>query len=91
VANPRVADRPAGAWPPEGRIVMTPYRPPNHYPSSVGLTMARTYRLIPTEIPVEPLGAFPIEPALVEPPTPQPILEPPPLEVDYGLDMTAMT
>merc|ERR1712002_13927 len=31
------------------------------------------YYLIPTEIPVEPLGSFPIEPALVEPPTPEPI------------------
>jgi hypothetical protein len=24
VANPRAADRPAGGWPPEGRIIMTP-------------------------------------------------------------------
>jgi hypothetical protein len=24
MANPRVADRPAGGWLPEGRIVMTP-------------------------------------------------------------------
>jgi len=38
------------------------------------------YRLVPTEIPVEPLGSFPIEPALVEPPTPQPTMEPPPID-----------
>jgi hypothetical protein len=38
VANPRAADRPAGGWPPEGRIVMTP----DYYPFSVCLIMAAT-------------------------------------------------
>ena len=37
------------------------------------------YCLVPTEIPVAPQGSFPIEPALVEPPTPQPTMEPPPI------------
>jgi hypothetical protein len=32
VASPRAADRPAGGWPPAGRIIMTPYRPSNYYP-----------------------------------------------------------
>jgi hypothetical protein len=47
VANPRAANRPAGGWLPEGRIVMTPYLPPNYYPNSVPLIMEFTYRRIP--------------------------------------------
>jgi hypothetical protein len=42
MANPRAADRPAGGWPPEGQIVMTPYLPPNYYPFSVPLLMELT-------------------------------------------------
>ena len=38
------------------------------------------YYLIPTEIPVDPLGSFPIEPALVDMPEPQPTMEPPPID-----------
>jgi hypothetical protein len=41
-ANPRAADRPAGGWPSEGRILMTPQRPPNYYPFSVPLIMEFT-------------------------------------------------
>jgi hypothetical protein len=42
VANPWAADRPAGGWPPEGHIVITPYRTLNYYPFSVCLIMAFT-------------------------------------------------
>jgi hypothetical protein len=37
VARPWAANRPAGCWPATGRIIMTSYRPPNHYPFSVPL------------------------------------------------------
>jgi hypothetical protein len=40
VANPGAADRRAGGWPPERRIIMTPYRLPNYYPISVCLIIA---------------------------------------------------
>jgi hypothetical protein len=43
-ANPRAAVRPAGDWPPAGRIIMTPYRPPNNYPLRVRLTLDLTCR-----------------------------------------------
>jgi hypothetical protein len=41
-ANPRVADRPAGGWLPEGRFIMTSRRPANYYPFSVSLIMEFT-------------------------------------------------
>jgi hypothetical protein len=43
VASPGVADRPAGGWPPEGRIVMTPQLPLQYYPFSVCLFMGTTF------------------------------------------------
>jgi hypothetical protein len=43
LANTRAADRPAGGWPPEGLIIMTPYRPPDDHPLSVCLIMRSTF------------------------------------------------
>jgi hypothetical protein len=40
--NHRAAERPAGGWPPEGRIVMTPW-PSNYYPFSVLHIMEFTF------------------------------------------------
>jgi hypothetical protein len=37
---PKYADRPAGGWPLEGFIVMTPERPSDYYPFSVCLITA---------------------------------------------------
>jgi hypothetical protein len=46
-ANPLAADRLAEGWPPAaGRIIMTPYRPPDYYPSSVCLIMEFTSILL---------------------------------------------
>jgi hypothetical protein len=45
VASPRVADRPAGGWPTEVRIIMTPSLPPNYCPSSSPLIMEFTLRV----------------------------------------------
>jgi hypothetical protein len=42
VARPRVAVRPAGGWVPTGRIVMSPWLPPDYYPFSVSLIMKLT-------------------------------------------------
>jgi hypothetical protein len=41
-ADPRVANGPADGWPPEGRIIMTPYLSPEYYPFSVPLIMEFT-------------------------------------------------
>jgi acetylornithine deacetylase/succinyl-diaminopimelate desuccinylase-like protein len=46
VVDPRPADRPAGGWPPSGRIIMSPQRPPNYYPFSVFPNHGTTYRFI---------------------------------------------
>jgi hypothetical protein len=40
-ANPR-ANRPAGGWPPKGRIIMSPLLPPNYYPFSDSLIIEFT-------------------------------------------------
>jgi hypothetical protein len=42
LARPLAADRPAGGWPPAGRIIMTPQSPPDYYPFSVPLIMEFT-------------------------------------------------
>jgi hypothetical protein len=44
-------DRPAGGWPPEARIVMTPQLPPNYYSFSVCLIMGSTVQLWPKKGP----------------------------------------